>query len=317
MYYICLLGPTARHWQGQVSTFKAQLSQLGIKDFAESCQDFDIKDGIYGDGNDGQAAYSQEENTEMAERGGSPSHYPREDEDPMIPLLEEGRHGWSGGIRESTARCEFGIVGSTGVGKSSLINAIADEENILATNCMHTSSAVATELSYNDGEFKYKARIEFIQCSEWEHELRVLPKEIFDSMGDILGENVPKDSNAGIALDKIKAVYLSLELENIVSTSVEKLLESTNVLSLLGTILILEENNPRVFSRKLKSYIDSKGRTRGPKRSSQKDSDIGLWPLVSVVRIYVKAKALSTGAMLVDLPDVFDSNPARVAVVED
>ncbi|KAF5858926.1 hypothetical protein ETB97_003586 [Aspergillus alliaceus] len=315
MYYICLLGPTARHWQVQVSTFKAQLSQLGIKDFAESCQDFDIKGGIYGDGNDGQAAYSQEENTEMAERGGSPSHYPREDEDSMIPLLEEGRHGWSGGIRESTARVrEIGcLAGRYGPETRNR----ADAFNILATNCMHTSSAVATELTYNDGEFKYKARIEFIQCSEWEHELRVLPKEIFDSMGDILGENVPKDSNAGIALDKIKAVYLSLELENIVSTSVEKLLESTNVLSLLGTILILEENNPRVFSRKLKSYIDSKGRTRGPKRSSQNDSDIGLWPLVSGVRIYVKAKALSTGAMLVDLPDVFDSNAARVAVVED
>lgn len=45
----------------------------------------------------------------------------------------------------------IGIVGSTGAGKSSLINAIIDEENLLSTNCMRASTAVATEIAYNYG----------------------------------------------------------------------------------------------------------------------------------------------------------------------
>ncbi|KAB8215397.1 hypothetical protein BDV33DRAFT_208397 [Aspergillus novoparasiticus] len=326
-----------------ISMFKAQLGHLGIQALVKSCQACDVGSGK--DGDDEDAACSQDEDVEMAERSTSPSHDPRENEDPMIPVLESavdegvlalenlqrvfdksdvwlGDTDWRNDIElalsfSQTEKVIIGVVGSTGVGKSSLINAIADEENILATNCMRASTAVATELSYNDGEFRYKARIEFIRRSEWEHELRILFKELCDSLKDVKRENVPKDSNAGVALDKIKAVYPSLEVENITNTSVEKLLEDPNVLSLLGSTLIFEENNPRVFSRQLKSYIDSKGKRRGSKNASQRGSEIGLWPLIRVVRIYVKAKALSTGVVLVDLPGVFDSNAARVAVAED
>lgn len=38
--------------------------------------------------------------------------------------------------------------------------------------------------------------------------------------------------------------------------------------------------------------------------------------MIRVVRLYVKADALSTGAVLVDLPGVADSNAARAAVAE-
>ena len=41
------------------------------------------------------------------------------------------------------------------------------------------------------------------------------------------------------------------------------------------------------------------------------------WPFVRVVRIYVKAKALSTGATLVDLPSIIDSNAQRAAVAQE
>ena len=40
------------------------------------------------------------------------------------------------------------------------------------------------------------------------------------------------------------------------------------------------------------------------------------WPLVKVVRIYTDAPVLSTGAVIVDLPGVHDSNAARAAVCE-
>ena len=42
-----------------------------------------------------------------------------------------------------------------------------------------------------------------------------------------------------------------------------------------------------------------------------------MWPLIKVVSIYVKAAALETGAVIVDLPGVHDSNAARAAVAEN
>lgn len=44
--------------------------------------------------------------------------------------------------------------------------------------------------------------------------------------------------------------------------------------------------------------------------------DMAFWPLIKVVKIYAKASALSTGAVIVDLPGVHDSNAARAAVAQ-
>lgn len=41
------------------------------------------------------------------------------------------------------------------------------------------------------------------------------------------------------------------------------------------------------------------------------------WPLIWVVRIFTKAAALATGAVLVDLPGVYDANAARAAVAKN
>ena len=43
----------------------------------------------------------------------------------------------------------IGVVGNTGAGKSSVINAMLDEERLVPTNCMRACTAVVTEISYN------------------------------------------------------------------------------------------------------------------------------------------------------------------------
>lgn len=41
-----------------------------------------------------------------------------------------------------------------------------------------------------------------------------------------------------------------------------------------------------------------------------------IYLVIKVVKLYTKADALSTGAVIVDLPGVHDSNAARAAVAE-
>ena len=94
-----------------------------------------------------------------------------------------------------------------------------------------------------------------------------------------------------------------------------------SVASILGTTRKINERLPDVFYKRLQNYVDSK--EKGTEKLDKNGNKIGLrkrpfeaWPLIKVVRIYVKADALSTGAVIVDLPGVHDSNAARAAVAE-
>lgn len=104
-------------------------------------------------------------------------------------------------------RTVIGVVGATGAGKSSVINAMLDEERLLPTNCMRACTAVVTEISYNIKNELYRAEIEFISQDEWRKELAVLYQELLDASGNIARDAaMNEDSEAGIAYAKLKAV---------------------------------------------------------------------------------------------------------------
>ncbi|KAI5247236.1 hypothetical protein E4T43_02175 [Aureobasidium subglaciale] len=239
--------------------------------------------------------------------------------------------------KEATgARTVVGVVGNTGAGKSSVINAILDEERLVPTNCMRACTAVVTEMSWNasaDENSRYRAEIEFIKPAEWEKELQVLFEEIIDGSGNISREVSNPDSQAGIAYAKIRAVYWRLTREDLVASSIEKLMTDHSVRGLLGTIKYVKDRHCDTFYKTLQHYVDSKEKPETTKESDEEaegDTEVDkdkkkkksrkreqeFWPLIKVVRLFVKADALSTGAVLVDLPGVADSNAARAAVAE-
>ncbi len=92
------------------------------------------------------------------------------------------------------------------------------------------------------------------------------------------------------------------------------------VKDVLGTIKNIKNARPEQFYKDLQFYIDSKEKsTAGKKKKKKKEKEkqvvqMEYWPLIRVVKIYTKAEALSTGAIVVDLPGVHDSNAARAAV---
>ncbi|KAI7088860.1 hypothetical protein KC356_g3005 [Hortaea werneckii] len=222
-------------------------------------------------------------------------------------------------------RTVVGVVGNTGAGKSSVINAMLDEERLVPTNCMRACTAVVTELSYNHSNSetsRYRAEIQFIEPEEWRKELKILFEEVFDENGTITREISNPDSQAGIAYAKIRAVYHRHTKEMLANSTIDSLMRAKSVTDVLGTTRRINEKEPHDFYRRLQNYVDSKEKgtekldKNGNKITNPK-REFEFWPLIKVVKIYTKADALSTGAVIVDLPGVHDSNAARAAVAEN
>ena len=211
----------------------------------------------------------------------------------------------------------IGVVGNTGAGKSSVINAMLDEERLVPTNCMRACTAVVTEISYNHEEEPYRAHVEFVSQAEWEKELRIIFDDLLDSNGQVSRDCANEDTDAGIAWQKIKAVYPRKTKEDIAKGSVESLL--SEVSHVLGTMRDVKDSDSLRFYKKLQRFVDSQEKATGLKDKENKRKErkeMEFWPLIRVVRIYVKSSALATGAVIVDLPGVHDANAARAAVAE-
>lgn len=215
------------------------------------------------------------------------------------------------------SRTIVGVVGATGAGKSSVINAMLDQERLVPTNCMRACTAVVTEISYNYDGDGYRAEIEFVSRADWHKQLKILFEDLFDGSGRVSRDAAKEDSEAGVAYAQIKAVYPNLTHNDMENTTVEKLMEHKNV-KCLGETRKIAHADSLIFYNKLQHYVDSK--EKGQKKDKDKDKNTGreqeFWPLIRVVRLYIKAHALSTGAVIVDLPGVHDSNQARAAVAQ-
>ncbi|KAK1957604.1 hypothetical protein LY78DRAFT_741803 [Colletotrichum sublineola] len=228
---------------------------------------------------------------------------------------------WLKAINDLQARCKppktiVGVVGNTGAGKSSVINALLDEERLIPTNCLRACTASPTEISYNHSqnpEELYRSEIEFISLEDWMKELKTLFTDLLDDSGNISRECNKEDSEAGIAYAKIRSVYPSKTKEMIAESSPEKLANEPAVARVLGTVKKLTATTAKDLYASMQRYVDSKEKNPHRKKNVQME----FWPLIKVVRIFTKASALFTGAVIVDLPGVQDSNAARAAVAEN
>ena len=162
---------------------------------------------------------------------------------------------------------------------------------------MRACTAAPTEISYNfsdDQDELYRAEIEFISHDDWANELRTLAAEFSDGGG---ADDSPASSEeAEVAAAKIRAVYPTLSKQRIVELAKNSSLDLVGDLALppdLGSTKKLRASSAAKLYLDIQGFVDSKN-----KRDTAK---MEFWPLIKVVRIYTKAEALSTGAILVDL----------------
>lgn len=238
---------------------------------------------------------------------------------PMVDSKQRDQQEWLRRIdaletKSQRLRTVVAVAGATGAGKSSLINALLDEEKLLPTSGFRACTSVITEISYNesdDPKKAYRAEVAFISQDDWDSELALLHGDLVEDK-QLSSAYLDTNAEAGIAYAKIKAVYPDLTHDMIIKSKVEQLAKRGAVTNVLGKTREIACSNARDLYTSLQKYLDSKDKdTKGGPR---KEKDMAYWPLIKVVKVYTRASALQTGVCIVDLPGIHDANAARSAV---
>ncbi|XP_067099281.1 nuclear GTPase SLIP-GC-like [Osmerus mordax] len=198
-------------------------------------------------------------------------------------------------LNKSIQKTTIGVFGKTGDGKSSLINAILDEEELLPTGTLDACTSVIIQVEAGAERDQYTATIEFISKEAWEDELK--------SLLGFLAERKERDETIGtMAEDKIEALYG----KNATAKSFDELMNDDRS-PVIATLLRLTTKTISKFqasdlSEAIRPYIQ------------HHESDLGgfYWPLVKTVRIKVPDhKGFLQNIVLVDLPGNGDCNQTR------
>ncbi|XP_076739297.1 nuclear GTPase SLIP-GC isoform X4 [Maylandia zebra] len=201
---------------------------------------------------------------------------------------------------ETDKRELVGVFGKTGAGKSSLINAIIKEKNLLPSGSVSACTSVMIKVEANRGSLKYEAEIEFIAKEEWKEELWSF-RQFLDN-----NKNQKKeDDDYHDAVEKLSALYgedWEKSFENLMDRKYFK--EIPEFLQSRRKILRCESANE--LSAQFVKYTRSES-----KQGEANEGKKWFWPLVKCVTVRVPNNPFLQHVTLVDLPGNGDSNKSR------
>ncbi|KAJ7276327.1 hypothetical protein B0H12DRAFT_1084814 [Mycena haematopus] len=212
------------------------------------------------------------------------------------------------------------VCGATGAGKSSILNAVLDD-NIVPTSGMRACTAVVTEIAYHKKK-TIDADVSFLSKEEWKAELEILLGDLVEEDGT-LKRSTDLKNDAGVAWQKVHAVYPTVSQEKLVSMTADQIIaKDPKIERILGQTKKIVARDSKAFGIEIAKYIDSKDQKRGKDKDKSKDKSKdknapALWPLIRKVDVRCSAAALATGAILVDLPGTGDANAARNSIAKE
>ncbi|KAL3859762.1 hypothetical protein ACJMK2_009958 [Sinanodonta woodiana] len=201
-------------------------------------------------------------------------------------------------------RTIIALMGGTGTGKSTLVNSLLDSNSILPTSDDRACTSVVVEVVQNKEKNKFEADIEFLQKNDWFGELRVLLEDLTSEDGSLRMKPAESGSDMYVSYCKVKAVYGKIETFDHLSN-----IESVNQWLGKSHHLTCSASEIEKFRDEIEKFIITK--EHGTNTQS-------LWPIIKHVRIKLpNSDVCSSGASLVDLPGIRDSNPARNKIAKE
>ncbi|KAG7114681.1 Nuclear GTPase SLIP-GC like protein [Verticillium longisporum] len=216
---------------------------------------------------------------------------------------------WAKEMREAESKHHsfellVGVAGSTGAGKTSLLNALLGIHEFLPSSCEQAATAVVCQVSWNHdmrAGFEYRAEVDFHGYAEIEQQVETLFQamsclgEIEDRHDDDEDARIQDLAEAQAVIDdvlgKVQAVWGSdLSLEDFRKMTAENLMES---------------------NKDVRPYLDSTIHNHG-----KEGKQFAAWPLVKQVRQFLRVDILKNGISLVDLPGLGDMVQSRAAVAQ-
>lgn len=220
----------------------------------------------------------------------------------------------------------MGLVGDSGVGKSSLINSLLDIEGLArASNSGAACTCVVTEYHYHDRD-SFAIEPEYFAVNEVRDQLTELLQSyrLYHSLAnDTSSEGIEQrkalENKAERAQDTFRAAFRDYSTQN------EQFLLDWPEETVLETLLTwarescpqLREANDSVQRKEVVASAEQCSRQLMELASKPISSnEPSLWPFIRKVKIYLKAHILSKGLILVDLPGLRDLNTARLKITE-
>eukprot|EP00934_Nitzschia_sp_Nitz4_P006876 Nitzschia sp. Nitz4//scaffold16_size188269//174378//181326//NITZ4_001819-RA/size188269-augustus-gene-0.84-mRNA-1//1//CDS//3329538601//6866//frame0 len=257
-------------------------------------------------------------------------------------------------LRKTAPDTIIGCLGNTGVGKSSLLNALLDEAAVLPTSGSRGCTAAVVELRYNDSLVEptaetpvYVGEVEFISLSNWWNELDILLNECCSNetkMVYLVPPQAHKAPEAAASWAKIDQVYGKKTMEGHKGKHKQQVFHELSRDPRIFRLLQGKNGNPTNSitvnegcvnaqdARLLLGHLSTvKGQLKRKKKKWAKEFRAKInsyvyragngdgpqtWPLIRKVVLRGPWAVLSSGACLVDMPGVRDANAARAKVAQ-
>ncbi|XP_053514571.1 nuclear GTPase SLIP-GC isoform X1 [Artibeus jamaicensis] len=199
----------------------------------------------------------------------------------------------------------IGLFGSTGAGKSSLINAIIQQAMFLPVSGESICTSCVVQVSSGCCE-QYEAKIHLLSDQEWKEELKNLTKLLHrtEELGREEADEWDRDDAVEEAIWKLRMLYG----DGAERKSYEELLRAKPKGRIpTSRIITLKAEEAGELSVKLDPYIRTKRRDW-----DGESAETHIWPLIKHVEVTLsKSELIPEGVVLVDIPGTGDFNSKR------